>query len=781
MTPAFYFTPASISYLTQFLLSFAISVILVRRALKQRLPQLTLLTAFFILATIFIGLMFLDAAFSPYYRLLAVYAQNTVLALALVFLIQFAYRFPKIHPQHKFETRLSLMVSLVYFLWEGYYMIYRYYSVFIDGIVYYRPYFASYSMAAVLLIAPFAFIRQTIASDQRPVSWVKKIIKPEGKDARGARFFILVFGIMFFLGFINVLLNFRLPHTVYNAAMSIGILIALWLFASNYINFLPGGVSVRVKIIILSLTLFLALFGSAGWFIAPPYINTYQPDLSDHRSLRYTPNDVGGYDLSEIPFTYESEFGEKVTVEIFEENRNHPITFSFPFYGKTYNDIFITNSGVITLGELFWQPNMQAKTAKIPAIYALFLDLDPNPPETDRGLYANLDSENNRLIVTWDHLPAIAEPDETFTFQAILYQDGIIEINYIDLPAPYAFDPDATPSANPWVRGLSPGEGECIHVENNSGTDTCNPGGLAIFDNFYMEFRSYLHQLMAPLAAIILGGSLALLLAFPRLLNTSINQPLKNLMDGVHQMESGDLSVELPIHHNDEIGYLTKAFNSMASQLKIFLTKLEDEVAKRTSELDIANQNLKKQLSEIECLQAELKEQAIRDPLTNAYNRRYLLEALDQEISRSEREELLLSLVMIDIDHFKEINDQFGHNAGDHVLKQIVTLIMQNTRKHDIVCRYGGEEFVIMMQNTCLPDAYQRAEDLRIACEKLEIPFKGINLQATLSSGVVAFPISGINAEQLLSKADQAMYQAKSSGRNCTIIFEDYTENHLQE
>ncbi len=145
--PDLFLTPASISYLTQFILAQAISLFLIGRLWKRRTRQLGLLTGFFALATLFIGLMLLDAAFSPYHRLLAVYAENTVLALALVFLIQFAYGFPQPYPQHKWETYAALVASLGYFLWEAGYMIYRYVLLLGPGTVVFRPNLAAYSMA----------------------------------------------------------------------------------------------------------------------------------------------------------------------------------------------------------------------------------------------------------------------------------------------------------------------------------------------------------------------------------------------------------------------------------------------------------------------------------------------------------------------------------------------------------------------------------------------------------------------------------------------------------
>ncbi len=179
---------------------------------------------------------------------------------------------------------------------------------------------------------------------------------------------------------------------------------------------------------------------------------------------------------------------------------------------------------------------------------------------------------------------------------------------------------------------------------------------------------------------------------------------------------------------------------------------------------------------------AELKEQVIRDPLTNAFNRRYFLETLEREAPRAERNELPLSLVMIDIDHFKKINDAFGHQAGDFVLRQLVKLLTERIRKGDVLCRYGGEEFVILMPQSSLEDTQIRAEEWRMACEEMQIAYEGTSLQITISLGVASKKDMNTNAQQLLKRADRALYKAKVFGRNCTAVFQQRdTRKHIAE
>ncbi len=165
-------------------------------------------------------------------------------------------------------------------------------------------------------------------------------------------------------------------------------------------------------------------------------------------------------------------------------------------------------------------------------------------------------------------------------------------------------------------------------------------------------------------------------------------------------------------------------------------------------------------------LQKELEEQAIRDSLTGLYNRRFLDETLSRELSRAERDKYSVSVVMLDLDHFKMFNDTYGHDVGDMMLKQLGKLLSSQVRAGDIACRYGGEEFVVVMPKASLSVAKQRANDWRQKFATQVLIHQGEVLNATLSAGVAVFPLHGTSSEEIIRKADQAMYSAKAAGRN---------------
>jgi diguanylate cyclase (GGDEF)-like protein len=198
---------------------------------------------------------------------------------------------------------------------------------------------------------------------------------------------------------------------------------------------------------------------------------------------------------------------------------------------------------------------------------------------------------------------------------------------------------------------------------------------------------------------------------------------------------------------------------------------LRDITKRKTVEdsLNRANQELERRIEEIQKLQHQLREESIRDPLTNLYNRRYLEDSLNREFARAHRDRYPISIIMADIDHFKRVNDTFGHGVGDYVLQQLSQLLISSFRLEDIVCRYGGEEFIIVMPATTAETAYIRTENLRRTLDETVMDISGQKVQITLSAGVAVYPDDGSTVDEVIKVADRALYQAKSAGRNRVI------------
>lgn len=219
---------------------------------------------------------------------------------------------------------------------------------------------------------------------------------------------------------------------------------------------------------------------------------------------------------------------------------------------------------------------------------------------------------------------------------------------------------------------------------------------------------------------------------------------------------------------------IARKLNGYAMKLENLNARLERGMDQRDAQIDVTrsalDQEIKKRIwAEQELTQANygLRDLVVRDALTGLYNRRYFDESLGREESRALRSGQPLAFMMIDVDYFKRINDTFGHAAGDAVLREVGRYLLLIARREDIVCRYGGEEFVLLMAQASHETIRDRAETIRQGVHALKIEHGGVPVgPVSVSIGVGIYPDHGDSGQGVLQIADKAMYQAKHSGRN---------------
>jgi diguanylate cyclase (GGDEF)-like protein len=173
-------------------------------------------------------------------------------------------------------------------------------------------------------------------------------------------------------------------------------------------------------------------------------------------------------------------------------------------------------------------------------------------------------------------------------------------------------------------------------------------------------------------------------------------------------------------------------------------------------------------ITERKKLENHLAQLSITDPLTGAHNRRYFMETALKEITRSKRYKTALSMVLLDIDHFKKINDTYGHSTGDEVLKALVSATESALRDSDVFCRIGGEEFAAILVETDIELAQSTAERIRLMLEALEVAVEGDTIKMTVSMGLSQLRTDD-DLDKLMKRTDDALYQAKESGRNRVV------------
>lgn len=200
--------------------------------------------------------------------------------------------------------------------------------------------------------------------------------------------------------------------------------------------------------------------------------------------------------------------------------------------------------------------------------------------------------------------------------------------------------------------------------------------------------------------------------------------------------------------------YITKPFDSDELEVRV-------RAARRIIDLQ----------SKLLNAQKALRKQATHDPLTELFNRGAILETLTKELSRVQREQKSISVMLADIDHFKHINDTFGHRAGDAALKEVSHRMVENLRSYDSVGRYGGEEFLIILPGLDEHSALGRADKFRLAVAQTPVPIEEQAIPITISVGIaVVGPGDDLHPERLVHRADEAMYEAKNTGRNRVVL-----------
>jgi diguanylate cyclase (GGDEF)-like protein len=251
------------------------------------------------------------------------------------------------------------------------------------------------------------------------------------------------------------------------------------------------------------------------------------------------------------------------------------------------------------------------------------------------------------------------------------------------------------------------------------------------------------------------------------------NEPLSSM---VYISNKEELLIPIHLHvqplkneNGDIIGVIQYFHIDMSQKmLDKFYNKLKDKM-----------ENYKKVINKLFKKNEELNKRLVKlsntDNLTGLYNRRYFHASIQYELQRAKETRSQLSLLIMDIDYFKQINDKYGHLAGDKVLVDVVKLIQSNLQKTHIACRYGGEEFVIILPNTDTDKAYLLAEKIREDIEKVSIKFEKHRIKTTISTGI-AFTnptYNNCDMEKIIARADEALYRAKNEGRNRTLLYSD--------
>jgi diguanylate cyclase (GGDEF)-like protein len=312
-----------------------------------------------------------------------------------------------------------------------------------------------------------------------------------------------------------------------------------------------------------------------------------------------------------------------------------------------------------------------------------------------------------------------------------------------------AFTREALASEAPtWVRE---GQGLRLAVPARSGIRWATVSATFALDRLEAQLDRSRRQWLG--GSMLVFALLAILIFIG--LDRLVIRPLRSLQHAVRRMSEGHLSARAPPLKGRELGELSETMNRMAQALQQERENLERAVVERTKELSEAN--------------ARLERIAVTDGLTGLNNHRRFQEALHSELLRCERHKRPMSLLMVDVDFFKKVNDALGHPAGDELLRRLAEVLSADLRQTDLIARYGGEEFTVILPETSKAEALQVGERMRAAVEAKINEGERWLQRVTVSIGVATWPEDGRTAEEVLEAADQALYLAKRQGRNRVI------------
>lgn len=296
------------------------------------------------------------------------------------------------------------------------------------------------------------------------------------------------------------------------------------------------------------------------------------------------------------------------------------------------------------------------------------------------------------------------------------------------------------------------GEGQILELVSPIGSRIRWGAVVAGFSmrSLHQQIRTRQRHLVIVVIALALLVTGVLYFALSR----SVIEPIQDLSRAAEQVGRGSLEARTRVVAQDEIGQLANSFNRMTEQLQKYTMRLEEAVAERTRQLQELN--------------SQLERLAITDGLTALFNHRYFKENLREEVDRCKRTGDVFSLLIFDIDSFKQFNDTNGHLQGDKLLVGVADILRRAVRKTDMVARYGGEEFVVLAVDTPREGAVQLANKIREAVASYPFHYREQQPggRVTISGGVAMFPEDASDVDGLIVAADRALYRAKGAGKN---------------
>jgi PAS domain S-box-containing protein len=544
-------------------------------SLKGKSKTTRLFTYFFIGNTLFLISFFLYTSMLPANQYWLAPTTYLTLLIALGFLLQFVYNFPQPLDSQRVETKIVLVLSVIFILiGTGLYI--HFIIVITSGFPYLTPLFEiiSFLISLEFLWCLMIPVRRMIFLSKKsvPGTRIKNLLKPREKSARAARDLTLILGVPFWTVICIFLQDIGiLPQIIIHYLVLVVTIFFYFALIIVYLNHAPESTTFLVKLVWSSLVIVLTILGTVGHLVDPLVKKTYQNEnlVSEEQSIFFQPNHNGknqeGYDITSIPSRFDPQLGHKL------ERKNQPditLPFPFPFAGRKWEKLYINKRGAVTFNTPLVDFALWANLQE--GITPLWLNTEL---ADEGGIFQK--NEPGKITITWYKL---VEPFSSIkqTLQLVLFKDGEILFNYRDIKGSRAF-----------LAGLFSGKGYGTSAKTGMRFSRDLPvstSTTAVFENYYQYYRQYVHRQILPFVVIIIFASLLILLGFPVFFKANLVKPLQSLLAGVKRVNRGELSKPVPVCYHDEVGFITDSFNRMTQSL--------EQANRQRREADKAKDNL---------------------------------------------------------------------------------------------------------------------------------------------------------------------------------------------
>ena len=765
-----FLTPASISFLIQIIVFLVITIYLI--SIKSHSVANFWLAGFYtLMLTASLAGFFGVSVLSWYGN--ALYAHDVLIVASLPLLIQFAYHFPVMNPRRQRQSKIVLIISITVIIIAIISLFVKlFYSEDIN-----LPEFAPLILSIIQLVGLIVVIAIIFDSSKNKLSDSKN----NYRISLATRSFIINLVCLFIIWLTSLILQILNNFSVAFFVSTLGTVWALTTFIITLLNQTKQKESFYFKFFgIILLTVFTGIAASA-WLAAPTNLANYQASyaIPNRQTIHFEQNNAT-FAITQKNINFDENIGNKIQFPDGQLTTTLDLQSTFPFAGENWNQIVVGQKGFI----LFYQTKQNLNQIILPnnpnpLIASLYLkDLIPS---SNGGVFVNLTDEKS--IITWYLLPFEDKLEERITTQITLFPDGSFDINYNGIRANFKYNP-YYPIELHQVTGyfLGSNDHSPSRIQFNGQLPYISENWSGVYQDYYIDFRANLNQhILMQLFSMVLI-LLVIAVIFPIFFHNSLIMPLRTIRQGIKQVVNDDLQTQLEPRFNDEFGQTTYEFNQMLSKLsdqKNMRYELEERLSQRTTELKGSIEKLEAEISlrkntkeKLDKTMAELKKLAVMDELVNCYNRNHFFEICEEEIKRAKRYELPLSLVVIDPDYLRMINETYGNITGNEVLKSLVEYIKSKLRETDILGRIGGEEFAIIMPQTAGVEALLGANRIRNIIGENSFETSKGSIRISVSLGVVEMPREGIlSLDVLFHRASLARDYAKNLGRNQSVLY----------